>query len=75
VQVGADVSEHRLLAGATSSTVTQKRPGGATRETVRARTAGQLEACQRALADGPDVNVVAGGTDLLPQMNQRGLVV
>jgi carbon-monoxide dehydrogenase medium subunit len=27
-----------------------------------------LEACQQALADGPDVKVVAGGTDLLPQM-------
>ena len=27
-----------------------------------------LEACQRALADGPDVKLVAGGTDLLPQM-------
>ena len=27
-----------------------------------------LEACQQALADGPDVKVVAGGTDLLPQL-------
>lgn len=27
-----------------------------------------LEACQQALADGPDVKMVAGGTDLLPQM-------
>ena len=27
-----------------------------------------LEACQRALADGPEVKLVAGGTDLLPQM-------
>ncbi len=27
-----------------------------------------LEACQQALADGPDVRLVAGGTDLLPQM-------
>jgi len=27
-----------------------------------------LEACQQALADGPDIKVVAGGTDLLPQL-------
>ena len=27
-----------------------------------------LAACQQALADGPDVKLVAGGTDLLPQM-------
>ncbi|MBV9582424.1 MAG: xanthine dehydrogenase family protein subunit M, partial [Chloroflexi bacterium] len=27
-----------------------------------------LQACQQALADGPDVKLVAGGTDLLPQM-------
>src|SRR5262252_6446265 len=27
-----------------------------------------LEACQQALADGSDIKVVAGGTDLLPQM-------
>jgi carbon-monoxide dehydrogenase medium subunit len=27
-----------------------------------------LEACQQALADGPDIKLVAGGTDLLPQM-------
>jgi carbon-monoxide dehydrogenase medium subunit len=32
-----------------------------------------LEACQRALADGPDVKMVAGGTDLLPQM-KNGMV-
>jgi CO/xanthine dehydrogenase FAD-binding subunit len=32
-----------------------------------------LEACQRALADESDVKVVAGGTDLLPQM-KNGLV-
>jgi carbon-monoxide dehydrogenase medium subunit len=32
-----------------------------------------LEACQRALADGSDVKIVAGGTDLLPQM-KYGLV-
>ena len=32
-----------------------------------------LEACQQALADGPDVKMVAGGTDLLPQM-KNGLV-
>ena len=32
-----------------------------------------LEACQQALADGPDVKLVAGGTDLLPQM-KNGLV-
>jgi CO/xanthine dehydrogenase FAD-binding subunit len=32
-----------------------------------------LEACQQALADGGDVKVVAGGTDLLPQM-KNGLV-
>src|SRR5215813_669785 len=32
-----------------------------------------LEACQQALADGPDVKLVAGGTDLLPQM-KTGLV-
>jgi len=32
-----------------------------------------LEACQRALADGPDVKLVAGGTDLLPQM-KNGVV-
>jgi carbon-monoxide dehydrogenase medium subunit len=27
-----------------------------------------LQACQQALADGPDIKLVAGGTDLLPQM-------
>jgi carbon-monoxide dehydrogenase medium subunit len=27
-----------------------------------------LEACQQALADSPDIKLVAGGTDLLPQM-------
>jgi aerobic carbon-monoxide dehydrogenase medium subunit len=27
-----------------------------------------IAACQQALADGPDVRLVAGGTDLLPQM-------
>jgi aerobic carbon-monoxide dehydrogenase medium subunit len=32
-----------------------------------------LEACQQALADGADVKMVAGGTDLLPQM-KNGLV-
>src|ERR1700732_1558330 len=32
-----------------------------------------LEACQQALADGPDVRLVAGGTDLLPQI-KNGLV-
>jgi CO/xanthine dehydrogenase FAD-binding subunit len=32
-----------------------------------------LAACQRALADGPDVKLVAGGTDLLPQM-KNGVV-
>jgi len=32
-----------------------------------------LAACQRALADGPEVKLVAGGTDLLPQM-KNGLV-
>ncbi len=32
-----------------------------------------LEACQQALADGPDVKLVAGGTDLLPQL-KNGLV-
>jgi carbon-monoxide dehydrogenase medium subunit len=32
-----------------------------------------LEACQQALADGPDVKLVAGGTDLLPQM-KNGVV-
>jgi CO/xanthine dehydrogenase FAD-binding subunit len=32
-----------------------------------------LEACQRALADESDVKVVAGGTDLLPQM-KNGMV-
>jgi CO/xanthine dehydrogenase FAD-binding subunit len=32
-----------------------------------------LDACQQALADGPDVRLVAGGTDLLPQM-KNGLV-
>jgi carbon-monoxide dehydrogenase medium subunit len=32
-----------------------------------------LEACQQALADGSDVQLVAGGTDLLPQM-KYGLV-
>ncbi|HLZ29744.1 MAG TPA: xanthine dehydrogenase family protein subunit M [Chloroflexota bacterium] len=32
-----------------------------------------LEACQQALADGSDVKMVAGGTDLLPQM-KNGLV-
>jgi CO/xanthine dehydrogenase FAD-binding subunit len=32
-----------------------------------------LAACQQALADGPDVRLVAGGTDLLPQM-KNGLV-
>jgi CO/xanthine dehydrogenase FAD-binding subunit len=32
-----------------------------------------LEACQQALSDGADVKMVAGGTDLLPQM-KNGLV-
>jgi carbon-monoxide dehydrogenase medium subunit len=32
-----------------------------------------LEACQQALADGSDIKVVAGGTDLLPQM-KNGVV-
>ncbi len=32
-----------------------------------------LAACQQALADGPDVKLVAGGTDLLPQM-KNGVV-
>lgn len=32
-----------------------------------------LEACQQALADGSDVKLVAGGTDLLPQM-KNGLI-
>jgi carbon-monoxide dehydrogenase medium subunit len=32
-----------------------------------------LEACQQALADGPDIKLVAGGTDLLPQM-KNGVV-
>ncbi|MBV9354171.1 MAG: xanthine dehydrogenase family protein subunit M [Chloroflexi bacterium] len=32
-----------------------------------------LEACQQALADGPDVKLIAGGTDLLPQL-KNGLV-
>jgi carbon-monoxide dehydrogenase medium subunit len=32
-----------------------------------------LEACQHALADGPDVKLVAGGTDLLPQL-KNGVV-
>jgi len=32
-----------------------------------------LEACQQALADGPDVKLVAGGTDLLPQM-KNGMI-
>lgn len=32
-----------------------------------------LAACQQALADGPEVKLVAGGTDLLPQM-KNGLV-
>jgi carbon-monoxide dehydrogenase medium subunit len=32
-----------------------------------------LEACQQALADEPDVKLVAGGTDLLPQM-KNGVV-
>jgi CO/xanthine dehydrogenase FAD-binding subunit len=32
-----------------------------------------LEACQQALADGPDTKMVAGGTDLLPQM-KNGLI-
>jgi carbon-monoxide dehydrogenase medium subunit len=32
-----------------------------------------LAACQQALADGPDVKLVAGGTDLLPQM-KNGLL-
>jgi len=32
-----------------------------------------LAACQQALADGPDVRLVAGGTDLLPQM-KNGVV-
>jgi aerobic carbon-monoxide dehydrogenase medium subunit len=32
-----------------------------------------LEACQQALGDGPDIKLVAGGTDLLPQM-KNGLV-
>jgi CO/xanthine dehydrogenase FAD-binding subunit len=34
-----------------------------------------LEACQQALAAGPDVKLVAGGTDLLPQMKQGALQV
>jgi carbon-monoxide dehydrogenase medium subunit len=32
-----------------------------------------LEACQQALADGPDVKLLAGGTDLLPQL-KNGVV-
>jgi carbon-monoxide dehydrogenase medium subunit len=32
-----------------------------------------LDACQQALADGPDVKLVAGGTDLLPQL-KNGVV-
>ena len=32
-----------------------------------------LAACQQALADGPDVKLVAGGTDLLPQM-KNGMI-
>jgi carbon-monoxide dehydrogenase medium subunit len=32
-----------------------------------------LQACQQALADGPDTKLVAGGTDLLPQM-KTGMV-
>jgi carbon-monoxide dehydrogenase medium subunit len=32
-----------------------------------------LQACQQALADGPDIKLVAGGTDLLPQM-KNGMV-
>jgi carbon-monoxide dehydrogenase medium subunit len=32
-----------------------------------------LQACQQALADGPDIKLVAGGTDLLPQM-KTGMV-
>jgi CO/xanthine dehydrogenase FAD-binding subunit len=34
-----------------------------------------LEACQQALADGPDIKLVAGGTDLLPQMKNGMLKV
>jgi CO/xanthine dehydrogenase FAD-binding subunit len=34
-----------------------------------------LTACQHALADGPDVKLVAGGTDLLPQMKTGMLKV
>ena len=34
---------------------------------------GTLQACQQALADGPDIKLVAGGTDLLPQM-KTGMV-
>ena len=32
-----------------------------------------LQACQQALAEGPDIKLVAGGTDLLPQM-KTGMV-
>ena len=32
-----------------------------------------LAACQQALADGIDVKLVAGGTDLLPQM-KNGMI-
>ncbi len=32
-----------------------------------------LQACQQALADGPEIKLVAGGTDLLPQM-KTGMV-
>jgi aerobic carbon-monoxide dehydrogenase medium subunit len=34
-----------------------------------------LQACQQALADGPDIKLVAGGTDLLPQMKTGMLKV
>jgi len=34
-----------------------------------------LQACQQALADGPDIKLVAGGTDLLPQMKTGMLSV
>lgn len=32
-----------------------------------------IAACQQALADGPDVKLIAGGTDLLPQMKTSTL--
>ena len=34
-----------------------------------------VEACQQALASGPDVKLVAGGTDLLPQMKMGAIKV